>query len=387
MPLVSVILPAYNHENFVGEAIESVLNQTFVDFELLIADDCSNDRTADVIRKYNDSRIKTYFFNVNRGAAENHRFLIENATGKYIALINSDDVWLSNRLKEQVEFMESHDDYGACFSWASFIDENNNEIMKDNKIFMQPNRTQGQWLAHFFLNGNCICHPSMLIKKEVYENIGVYNPFMRQLPDFDMWVRVVKKYNINIIQKVLVLHRRFIDGGGENTSAPIVSNSIRDVMESYYILNHFFDEISDDIFIEGFQKYFRKKDAASKDELICEKFFLLLDGKYYMPKINKMASIMFLISNSSKNVKDTLKKVYKYDEKNFFFLSSQVDLIGIMPKDNQYSDSLEFDIVGYIKNNRIKCMAMAMFNENSKLYWILKKIYIILRKKIRRGKL
>ena len=383
MPLVSVILPAYNHENFVGEAIESVLNQTFKDFELLIADDCSKDGTANVIKKYDDSRIKTYFFKENRGAAENHRFLIENATGKYIALINSDDVWLSDRLKEQVEFMESHDDYGACFSWASFIDENNNEIMKDNKIFMQPNRTRGQWLAHFFLNGNCICHPSMLIRKEVYDTIGVYNPFMRQLPDFDMWIRVVKKYKINIIQKVLVHHRRFVDGGGENTSAPIVSNSMRDVMESNYILNHFFDGIDDDIFIEGFRKYFRKKDAIDKDALTCEKFFLLLDGKYYMPKINIMASILYLISNSTKNVKETLNKLYNYDEKDFFFLSSQVDLLGIMPKDNSSINNLEFDIVDNIKKNRIKCMAIAMLNDNSKIYWILKKIYILIKRKVK----
>lgn len=376
MSLVSVILPAYNHENYVGQAIESVLNQTFQDFELLISDDCSPDNTVDIIKKYTDSRIKTNFFKKNQGAATNHRYLIEQATGKYIALINSDDVWLPERLEKQVNFMENNSEYSACFSWASFIDENNTPIMQDTKIFMQPNRTQGEWLSHFFTQGNCICHPSMLIKKEVYTAIGTYNPALRQLPDFYEWIQVVKNYKIYIYQEVLVLHRRFINVGGENTSAPILSNSMRDVMESYFILNSFFDDISDKIFIEGFQKYFKNKNAHTQEELICEKYFLLLENKYYMPKIGLQAAILYFMKHfKNEKVRSVFQLKYNYTDRDFFAVSCQIDLLSLLPEGINSCEENKFDIDKYIKKNRMKTIAAALFEKDSAAYKILKGIY------------
>ncbi|MGL5757206.1 MULTISPECIES: glycosyltransferase family 2 protein [Bacteria] len=118
-PLVSIITPSYNSKDFIGETIESVLNQTYKNWELLIIDDCSTDDSSEVIKKYtqNDSRIKYLKNKKNSGPATSRNVGIEKAEGKYIAFLDSDDFWDKEKLKYQIEFMEknnlliTHTDY------------------------------------------------------------------------------------------------------------------------------------------------------------------------------------------------------------------------------------------------------------------------------------
>lgn len=371
--LVSVILPSYNHENYVGIAIESVLDQSFQDYEFLISDDCSNDCTVDKIRKYDDSRIKLHVFREHQGATINHKYLIDHAQGKYCALINSDDVWLKGRLEKQVAYMESHPECGACFSWAEIIDENGNVVNQKDSVFRQPNRTQAEWYAHLFKNGNCLCHPSMLIRTEIYRTLGVYNLAMRQLPDFDMWVRLIKQYQIFVFQEPLVQHRRFIHSG-ENTSTPKLTNSMRDVVESYYILNHYFADVDDNLFIAAFQRDFHKRGQLTQNELCCEKFFLLLDGKYYIPSISLLAAINYFIEIYNKEgIAETFRKSYRYTVQDFHKISCKVDLLGMMRGDLKVGNDINLDT--YVRANKLKVLATLLFNRNTKFYKMLKNIY------------
>lgn len=375
MPMVSILLPSYNHEKYIGIAIDSVLNQTFQDFELLISDDFSQDGTINVIKKYSDSRIKTNFFSENQGATINHRYLLNQVTGKYVALINSDDVWLPTRLEKGIAYLEEHMECAACFSWADFIDEYGNRITDNGNVFKQSNRTQAQWLYHFFINGNCICHPSILIRSDVYKELGTYNLSLRQLPDFDMWIRVIKKYQIHIIEESLVQHRRFISSG-ENTSSPTITNSIRDVMESYYILTTFFNDLKDELFKEAFQNDFRKKDANSHEELSCEKFFLMLDNKYYMPKISLLAAINYILKHYDKEgMAEVFKASYGFSLQDLHKITCKVDLLGILPRDINIEPSQDFDIETYLKLNKIKVLSKIFLNKNWTLYRLLKKLY------------
>jgi hypothetical protein len=249
-----------------------------------------------------------------------------------VALINSDDVWLPGRLGKQVAYLEEHEECGACFSWAEFIDENENHIEINGNVFEQPNRTKAEWYAHFFQKGNCLCHPSVLIRTKIYRTLGAYNLSLRQLPDFDMWVRLIKYYNIYVFQEPLVQHRRFINSG-ENTSSPKITNSIRDVMESYYILTNYFNDVSDELFEAAFKKEFRKKGKLTHNELCCEKFFLLLDSKYYMPSIPLLAAINYFIEiYSLEGMADTFKKSYHFTMQDFHAISCKVDLLELLPK-------------------------------------------------------
>lgn len=378
-PLVSIILPSYNHGKYIGEAIESVLKQDFGDFEFLISDDASLDNTAEIIKKYNDPRIKAHFFKCNQGATLNGGYLLNQVKGKYVALINSDDVWLPNKLSTQVKFMESHPEYGACFTWAKLIDENGEDIKAKDLVFNQPNRTQGGWLEYFFTKGNCLCHPSMLIKSEAYQVVGSYNLAMRQLPDFDMWVRLAKKYPIHIITDVYVAHRRFIHSG-ENTSSPILSNSLRDINESSFVLSRVLDDIDDDIFEEGFKKLFRKSGKLSHEDLMCEKFFLLLDGKYYMGVIPILTAITYFFKiYNIPNVVETFRDHYNFTMQDFHQITGKLDLVGMLPKEVSAGSALEFDIDRYVKENKAKVLSLLLFNKESKSYRFFKKIFFKIR--------
>ncbi|MCI1966658.1 MAG: glycosyltransferase [Oscillospiraceae bacterium] len=374
-PIVTVILPSYNHEKYVGTAIQSVLDQSFRNYEFLISDDCSPDHTVDEIKKFHDGRIKLHVFPENRGATINHKYLIDRAQGKYVALINSDDVWLPGRLEKGVAYMENHPECGACFSWAEFIDENGNHLNEKNNVFEQPNRTQAEWYARLFRNGNCLCHPSVLIRTEIYHELGAYNLAMRQLPDFDMWVRLIKHTPIYIFQEPLVQHRRFLHSG-ENTSTPKLTNSMRDVVESYYILSHYFDGVDDDLFAEAFHKEFRKKGKLTHNELCCEKFFLLLDGKYYMPSIPSLASIhYFLRIYSLEGVAETFRASYRFTMQNFHDISCKVDLLGMMPKGADVNTAHDFNPETYIRANKVKSLATIFFDKKSGFYQFCKKLY------------
>ena len=241
MPKISVILPSYNHEKFIGEAIKSVLEQTFQDFELIIVDDGSSDRSVEIIRSFTDERIRLFCFAENQGAHKAGEKLLAEAKGEYVAVHHSDDVWEKTKLSQQVEFLDANPEYGACFTLVQFIDENNKTYaLADGDaykgIFEQENKSREAWLRQFFYNGNCLCHPSLLIHRNLYEkyNLLVENGLV-QLPDFCIWVKLCLRENIYILQERLTYFRLKRDCP-ENTSADRPENHIRFPLEMYYVL-------------------------------------------------------------------------------------------------------------------------------------------------------
>jgi len=332
-PLISVIMATYNHEAFVSVAIDSVLNQKNVNFEFLISDDGSNDNTANVVRKYNDSRIKFFENKINRGACTVTNELIQKASGKYIALMNSDDIWnADNKLEIQIKYMLENPKIGACFGKVAFINKDGSVINKSTlsfgSIFEQDNRSQGRWLRRFFEHGNCLCHPTILIKKECYTKLGMYNNRFRQLPDLDMWVRLVKHYPIHIIDKEFILFRIT---PGENTSSQTVPNSIRTMNEHYLIGMNFFDDVSFKIFLEGFSDLMRIKDKRTKKYLDIEKVLIYFHlsnelGKAY--NLIGLYKLKLLLGNESYN--NILNKIYKIDDT--WFQKRMADVDTLRPK-------------------------------------------------------
>ena len=123
IPKVSVILTSYNHAAYIAAAIESVLNQTFTDFELLIIDDGSKDNSREIIKRFDDPRIKTFLYAENRGPVLAIRDAVNSARGKYIAVHHSDDLWALDKLDKQVKFLDANPNYAACFTLVEFVDE------------------------------------------------------------------------------------------------------------------------------------------------------------------------------------------------------------------------------------------------------------------------
>ena len=212
-PKVSVILSSYNHEKYIAQAIQSVLNQTFTDFELLIFDDGSTDNSQEIIKSFSDDRIKLFLNEENRGPRIAGQECVKAARGKYIAVQHSDDLWTADKLEKQVAFLESHTEYAACFSQADFIDEDGNLQELDDKdfyknVFNQPNRSRAEWLRYFFYNANCLCHPSLLINRVAYEKYNLLDFHgLWQLPDYFMWIRLCFHADFYIMPEKFVLFR------------------------------------------------------------------------------------------------------------------------------------------------------------------------------------
>lgn len=320
-PKVSVIIPSYNHESFVGEAIESVLRQDFTDFELLIADDCSTDNSVNIIKSFDDERIKTFFFSENLGPTEILRFLIENSRGEYIALLNSDDRWRDGKLSKQVAFLEENKDFAACFTWASLIDEHGNASINgdvlDSEVFIQNNCNRYEWLNRFFYHGNRLCHPSVLIRKSVYEELGYYNGAYRQLPDFEYWIRLCSKHEIHILEEVFTEHRR-TRGENQNTSALSQANALRNISEISNIFVRMFENLDDDTFIRAFGGNFINPKASSPAEIICEKFFLLFNNTTFGPVLRGQACQFYMNNYMKPGVAECFTSKYNFSQQDFY---------------------------------------------------------------------
>lgn len=212
MPKVSVILTSFNHAKYIREAIDSAIAQTFTDFELIILDDCSSDNSWDLINQYPDPRIKAFR---SEGPGEVvcrlNNAISELANGEYIAIHHSDDVWELDKLERQVAYLEAHPEIAATFTRVQVIDESGAPFVEEGHsylhVFEQPNRSRHEWLNHFFFHGNALCHPSVLIRKECFPDVGEYDRRLGQLTDFDMWVRICIKHNIHILEKPLIRFR------------------------------------------------------------------------------------------------------------------------------------------------------------------------------------
>lgn len=267
MAEVSVVIASYNHEKYVAEAVQSVLDQTYQDFEIVITDDGSTDRTVTEIKKITDPRIKLFCFKNNWGACVAKRKCLDEAKGEYIAVLNSDDVFLPDKLEKQVRFLDEHKDIGAVFSYANVIDENGNDFTDNThfyyRTFNRSNRTRFEWLNRFFYKGNCLCHPSVLIRNECYKSIGYYDERYAQLPDFDFWIRLCMKYEIYIIPENLVKFRVRKDEA--NVSGQRPESKIRCNWENTHILKNYLKINSvDDLFrIFPQAKHYGNLDADS----------------------------------------------------------------------------------------------------------------------------
>jgi len=329
-PTVSVIMATYNHADYVEQAIESVLRQRNVDFEFLIADDGSVDQTREVVASIHDKRIR-FFPNVNnRGACVVTNELIQRASGEFVALINSDDFWLDeHKLADQVQLMRDNPAVGACFGRARFVDKENRPIPKMalpfGGVFDQDNKSRGSWLRQFFERGNCICHPTILIRMACYHALGPYNNRFRQLPDYEMWIRLAKRYEIYILDRDLINFRIM---PGENASCHTATNSIRTINEHYLIAEKFFDGVSRELLIDGFSDLLIHKDIPSNEHLNIEKTLLYFAYNQWLGKPYKMIGLIKLnnLLNDTDH-REILANSYGVDDRSFQKEMGEIDVL------------------------------------------------------------
>lgn len=185
-PQVNVIMSIYNGEKQLRESIESILNQTFTDFEFIIVNDGSTDGSLEIIESYIDSRIQIIDNEENIGLTKSLNKAIKKARGKYIARQDADDISLPTRLELQHEYLEKHPEVALLGTGIYVINEMGDEI---EKRIMHPNPKKS------LLNGNRFIHGSVMFRKSVIDEIGAYNETLKYAQDYELWLRMSKEYD------------------------------------------------------------------------------------------------------------------------------------------------------------------------------------------------
>lgn len=199
-PRVTVLMSVCNGERYLNEAIDSILAQTFTDFEFLIIDDASTDNTPDILRKYHDPRITIITNEENLGLTRSLNKGLSIAQGDYIARMDADDICLPERLEIQVQFMDENPDICVCGSWVQIIGQNAGDIWR------YP--TSHDEIACRQLFECSIAHPSVIMKRYyLHKNHIHYNNTFQKSQDYELWVRISESYALANIGRVLLKHR------------------------------------------------------------------------------------------------------------------------------------------------------------------------------------
>lgn len=200
-PLVSVILPAYNAEAWIKESVQSILQQTYVNFELIIINDGSTDRTASILNTFQDERIKI-IHQKNHGLAASLNIAIPYCSGKYIARMDADDICLPDRLKKQVDFLESNSDYGLIGANAEMIGYNGEHDGYFNHPLLSAQ-------LKYCLLWNCyFVSPTIMFRKICLEKTGSFYEQNDLFEDYHMWSSIAKHYKIGNLPDVLLRYRK-----------------------------------------------------------------------------------------------------------------------------------------------------------------------------------
>lgn len=319
---VSVIMASYNHDKYVGRAIESVIKQTYSNWEMIIIDDCSNDSSVQIIQQYKDERITFYQAKENQGTICTFNELLKRARGEYIAILGSDDMWYPDKLQKQIEYLENNNEIAVCFSHADIIDEDEKMYLQDEECdmnvntFNQVNRTQGEIFRYFFVNGNYFCHPSSVVRRSVVEEIGRFDLRFRQLHDYYYWIKILQKYPVYIIQEPLVKYRR-VRKCNNSVSAGTRQNDIRLLNEIQIITYEMILNMSMEVFEDAFGDLITKE-IENEIQLICAKFFVLLQWEIwgYNSRLNAIKFIDEYINDE--RIVECLEEEYQYSLKDYY---------------------------------------------------------------------
>ncbi len=223
-PKVSVIIPTYNRAHLIDKTIKSVLNQTYQDYEIIVVDNASTDNTKEAVKGFNNFKIRYIYCCDNRGSSVARNIGIRASHGEYIALLDSDDEWLPEKLDRQVEVLQNESpEVGVVYSDVLCIDENSKNM---NRKLRNPKK-EG-YIYEDLLGGNCVGTPStLLIKKECFHRVGLFDDLLKAHEDWDMWIRIVKYYRFFFVEVPLVKYRLHSNRISENRELKIIaSNSV-----------------------------------------------------------------------------------------------------------------------------------------------------------------
>jgi glycosyltransferase involved in cell wall biosynthesis len=299
IPLVSVLMPVYNGEKFLREAIDSILIQSFTDFEFLIINDGSTDTTETIILSYDDTRIRYEKNESNLKLIATLNKGIQLCTGKYIFRMDADDISHFQRIQKQVAFMESNHEIGICGSWFEAFGEVENTIVKYKETHDEI-MTKMLYQCHF-------CHPSIIIRRELFEGLELYfDENYSHAEDYEFYLRAAKKWKFHNLQEVLLKYRIHDESVSNKFKSIQIGNSLK-------IKNRFFAELNTQISNEELQAFEALNyQDYSNVKLDFEKLQFLLESLWMGNKAKKIIN-----ENYFENYLQDLWFNYCYQKSNY----------------------------------------------------------------------
>jgi len=228
MPKVSVIIPTYNRAHLVARAIQSVLNQTYQDFEIIVVDDASTDNTEEVVRSFNCGKVRYIRHERNRGGAAARNTGIKAARCKYIAFQDSDDEWLPEKLEKQMNvFDKASSEVGVVYTGFWRIEGNKKTYIPSPQIRQKEGN-----IYRSLLGGNFITTQAAVVKKECFERAGVFDECLHRLQEWDVWIRISRYYHFKYIDEPLLVAYYTPDSISADKSALI--RAIQLILEKHF---------------------------------------------------------------------------------------------------------------------------------------------------------
>lgn len=202
-PKISIIIPVYNGEKYIAQAIESVLAQTYKNFEIIIINDGSTDNSLEKIKPYLSLPNIKYIEQHNKGVAAARNTGIVNYAGELIALLDQDDLWLSEKLKVQVDYLAKNTDVGLVHSNFAYIDKKGKQIYPTDAWITDA---KGMCFKRLFI-GNAIAPLTVIMKRECMDRVGLFDEEISYCDDYELWLRIARHFRIGHIDQILALYR------------------------------------------------------------------------------------------------------------------------------------------------------------------------------------
>jgi len=225
MPKVSVVIPAYNAMNYLPETVESVLRQSFTDFEVLIIDDGSSDHIVQWASQIADPRVRL-ISQENQGLPGARNTGITQAHGEYIAFLDADDLWELTKLEKQVRCLDNNPAVGLVHTWMLLVDEQG----KSTGRVMKSNGEGDIWKQ--LVERNIIACPSVIVRRCCFEAVGIFDINLRSIEDWDMWLRIASRYPFAVIKEPLAYYRQL--PGSMSKNCQVMEQAFHRVIEKAF---------------------------------------------------------------------------------------------------------------------------------------------------------
>jgi glycosyltransferase involved in cell wall biosynthesis len=302
--MVSVVIPCYNAEPFIAETIESVLHQTYADFELVLVDDGSTDRTAEILGSYSDPRVRV-IRQANAGISAARNRGVAESRGSHVAFLDNDDLWLPEKLERQVAVLDRDPEIGLVYSDAFVMSE-------DGRL----RNTFSDWMAlpsgqvfEALLARNAIPTSTVMMRRTVFEAVGPFAPY-KISQDYDLWLKCAARYRVACIAEPLIKYRHRVAGASRRVMVPLGEAleiyhywSSRVAREQRRIIEHAAGEL---LYLTGKTVLYDNRDAALARRLLIDALrrrVSLWPALFYL--------VTFLPVSWTRTVRDVVKSAFR----------------------------------------------------------------------------